>query len=71
MGTSVKEIIKAAEELSGKKCPIKYAPRRAGDPAKLFADNKKAKEILGWEIKHKDIKDIIQSAWKWELNRKF
>ncbi|EIX7553680.1 UDP-glucose 4-epimerase GalE [Campylobacter coli] len=71
VGTSVKEIISAAEELSGKKCPIKYAPRRAGDPAKLFADNKKAKEILGWEIKHKDIKDIIKSAWEWEKNRKF
>ncbi|WP_270991464.1 UDP-glucose 4-epimerase GalE [Campylobacter upsaliensis] len=71
IGTSVKEIIKAAEEVSDKKCPIKYAPRRAGDPAKLYADNKKAKEILGWEIKYKDIKDIIQSAWNWENNRKY
>ena len=71
MGTSVKEIIKAAEELSGKKCPIEYTSRREGDPAKLFADNKKAKEVLGWEIKYKNIKDIIKSAWEWEINRKF
>ncbi|TDJ82084.1 UDP-glucose 4-epimerase GalE [Campylobacter volucris] len=71
IGTSVKEIIKAAEEVSGKKCPIIHAPRRAGDPAKLYADNKKAKEILGWDIKYKDIKDIIKSAWNWEINRRF
>lgn len=71
MGTSVKEIIKAAEELSGKKCPIEYTSRREGDPAKLFADNKKAKEVLGWENKYKNIKDIIKSAWEWEINRKF
>ncbi|MBZ7938322.1 UDP-glucose 4-epimerase GalE [Campylobacter sp. W0014] len=71
VGTSVKEIIQAAEEVSGKKCPVKYTSRRAGDPAKLFADNKKAKEILGWEIKYKDIKDIVKTAWEWEINRKF
>ncbi|MBZ7986286.1 UDP-glucose 4-epimerase GalE [Campylobacter sp. Cr9] len=71
IGTSVKEIIKAAELVSGKKCPIKYAPRRAGDPARLFADNQKAKKILGWEIKYSDIKDILQTAWEWENNRRY
>lgn len=71
IGTSVKEVIEAAELVSGKKCPVVYAPRRAGDPAKLFADNKKAKEILGWQAAYSDIKDIIQSAWDWEINRKY
>ena len=71
IGTSVKQIITAAEEVSGKKCPTEYAPRRAGDPARLFADNHKAKEILGWNPKYTDIKDIIRTAWNWELNRKY
>lgn len=71
IGTSVKEIILAAEEVSGKKCPVEYADRRAGDPARLFADNRKAKEILGWEPAYKNIKDIIQTAWNWEINRRF
>ncbi|MCI7535926.1 UDP-glucose 4-epimerase GalE [Candidatus Avelusimicrobium faecicola] len=71
VGTSVKEIIVAAEHVSGKKCPTEYAPRRAGDPARLFADNTKAKEILGWQPKYTNIKDIIQTAWNWELNRKY
>lgn len=71
IGTSVKEVISAAEIVSGKKCPVNYAPRRSGDPARLFADNKKAKEILGWNPSYEDIRDIIQSAWNWEINRKF
>lgn len=71
IGTSVKEIISAAEVVSGKKCPINYTPRREGDPARLYADNKKAKEILSWEAKYTDIKDIIKSAWDWENNRKY
>ena len=71
IGTSVKEIIIAAEEVSGKECPIKIAPRRKGDPARLFADNQKAKKILGWQPKYINIKDIIKTAWNWEKNRRF
>ena len=71
LGTSVKEIICAAEEVSGKKCPVEYAPRRAGDPAILCADNKRAQEILGWHPAYTRIKDIIQTAWNWELNRRY
>lgn len=70
-GNSVKEIIAAAEKVSGRKCPTVYAPRREGDPALLLADNTKAKEILDWQPKYTQIKDIIQTAWNWELNRKF
>ena len=71
LGTSVKEIISAAEEVSGQKCPIEYAPRREGDPARLFANNAKATQILGWKPQYTNIKDIIQTAWNWEQNKKF
>lgn len=71
VGTTVKEIITAAENVSGKKCPVEYAERRAGDPAKLFADNRKAKEILGWNPQYLNIENIIQTAWNWETHRKF
>ena len=69
--TSVKEIISAAENVSGLKCPVEIAPRRAGDPAKLYADNRKAKEILGWQPRYTQIEDIIRTAWNWETHRKF
>ena len=71
IGTSVKEIIDAAEKVSGRKCPVEYADRRPGDPAKLFADNRKAREILGWQPQYTNIEDIVRTAWNWETCRKF
>ena len=66
MGTSVREVIAAAEAVTGKRCPVEYAPRRAGDPAVLFAANAKACEVLGWSPNYTDIHDIIKTAWIWE-----
>lgn len=71
IGTSVKEIIAAAQAVSGKTCPVEYVSRRAGDPAKLFADNKQAQEILGWYPQWTDITSIVQTAWNWEQKRKY
>ena len=71
IGTSVKEVIEAAQKVSGQKCPVKFSPRRAGDPARLFADNKKAKEILGWIPKYTSIEEILKSAWDWENKRRY
>lgn len=69
--TSVTEIIRAAENVAGKSCPAVIEGRRAGDPARLYADNKKAKEILGWVPRYTAIEDIIRTAWNWEINRRF
>ena len=71
LGTTVKEIIKAAEEVCARACAVEYVARRAGDPACLCADNKLAQEILGWKPTYTSIKDIIQTAWNWELTRKY
>ena len=64
-GFSVKEIIKTAERVTGKKAPVTYGPRRAGDAIALYADPSRAKGLLGWEAKHKDPETIIRSAWAW------
>ncbi|HLL88287.1 MAG TPA: UDP-glucose 4-epimerase GalE [Tepidisphaeraceae bacterium] len=64
-GFSVKEIIAACEKVSGKKAPVTYGPRRAGDAVALYANPARAKELLGWEAKHKDPETIIKSAWNW------
>ena len=64
-GTSVKEVIDAAREVTGHPIPATVTPRRAGDPARLTASNEKAKEILGWDPKKGDVKEIVSSAWKW------
>lgn len=69
-GNSVKELIDKAREITGKNIKAITAERRSGDPAILVADNKKAKEILGWNPKYK-LDDIINSAWNWHQNQKY
>ena len=64
-GNSVKEVFTACEEVKGTTIPLEICPRRGGDPATLVADNKKAKEVLGWIPQH-DLKDCIKSAYEWE-----
>jgi UDP-glucose-4-epimerase GalE len=65
VGVSVKEIIAAVEEVTGKTVPVKYGPRREGDPASLVADPSLAKELLGWEAIRKDVRQMVGPAWIW------
>lgn len=64
-GHSNIEVLDTIEEVTGKQVPRIYGPRRPGDPARLWADNQKAKKILGWEPRYSDLSTIIRSAWKW------
>lgn len=65
IGFTVNEVIEAAREVTGHPIPATITPRRAGDPAKLIASSDKAREVLGWNPCHADLKEIISSAWKW------
>ena len=65
LGLSVREILETAEKVTGKKIPVRYGPRREGDPPRLIANPAKAKEILGWEAQCKDANKIVETAWKW------
>jgi len=69
-GNSVLEIIEKAKSITGANIPFEIVERRAGDPAILVADNKKAKEILGWVPKY-DINEILNNAWQWQENQKY
>ena len=62
---SVREIIRAVEEVTGMTVPVVEVERRAGDPPALYADSSKAQEELGWTIQYMDVKDTIATAWKW------
>lgn len=63
VGFSVKEMIEAAKEATGKEIKVVLGDRRPGDPAQLIASNEKATKILGWTPKFTDVKDIIKDAW--------
>lgn len=70
-GTSILEIIKSAEKITGKKCKYEFTDKREGDPAVLFANNDKAKTTLNWQPQYTHIDSIMQTAWNWECNKKF
>lgn len=68
-GTSVKELLGAAEKVTGKKVPAQISPRRAGDPPMLVADARLAKEILNWQPKESDLDNIVRTAWQWTSSK--
>jgi UDP-arabinose 4-epimerase len=64
-GHSVREVIRAVEEVTGKLVPQRLAPRRDGDPPVLVADISKARRILKWKPHASDLQTIVNSAWDW------
>jgi UDP-glucose 4-epimerase len=68
-GFSVKEIIEAVRQITGKQIVVKNCDRRPGDPPALIGSSEKAKEILGWQPRFSDLKQIITHAWQWHQQR--
>jgi UDP-glucose 4-epimerase len=64
-GFSVKEVIDAAERVTGRKVPVVMGDRRPGDPPVLVAGSDKIRRMLGWDPAHADLEGIIDTAWKW------
>jgi UDP-glucose 4-epimerase len=65
-GYSVKEMIDAAERVTGMKVPVEYGERREGDPPYLVANAETALNELGWKASMTNIDEIIRTAWTWE-----
>ncbi len=62
-GNSIFEIIRAGEEVTGRKIRHRIAPPRAGDPPVLIADPSQALKMLNWKAQYTDIRQILQHAW--------
>ena len=65
-GTSVLEIIKAFERVTGVKLNYRFEARRAGDIEQVWADTTLANQELGWKAE-KSLDEMVDSAWKWEM----
>lgn len=68
-GHSVMEIVRAVEQVTGKKVPRKIGARREGDPPVLVANSNKLKQTLGWKPKFTEAAEIVESAWHFERKR--
>ena len=65
-GFSVLEVIQAVREVTGRELPVRDAPRRVGDPARLVADSRLIRERLGWNPRYADLRIIVGHAWGFE-----
>ena len=68
-GHSVREVIAAAERVTGRKIPQREAPRRSGDPPVLVAEAHRARAALGWAPALSEIDSILATAWTWHTRR--
>lgn len=68
-GYSVLETIQKFEQVNHVKVPYSIGPRRPGDVVAVYADTKKANEVLGWQS-NLDLEEMLRSAWQWELTLK-
>ena len=64
-GFTVREVIEAAERVTGRPIAVKGGPRRQGDAPRLTADAGAARAELGWEPKESTIARMIETAWAW------
>jgi len=65
-GSSVLDVIKTFEKVTGKNIPYELTDRRPGDAAVCYADPEKAKNVLGWETEN-NLEDMCRDAWNWQM----
>ncbi len=68
-GYSVREVIRLAEEVTGRKVPFTEGPRRPGDPPMLVAASDKVQRELGWKPRYAELRPILETAWNWHRRR--
>jgi UDP-glucose 4-epimerase len=63
-GSSVFDVLQRVRQAADVDFPIELEDRRCGDPAAVYADNARARQVLGWRPKL-TLEDIVESAWLW------
>ena len=65
-GYSVRQVIDVVERLTGVPLPVRYAPRRAGDPPELVADASALNARFDWRPRFDDLTEIVRTSLVWE-----
>lgn len=63
-GTTVREVVEAAQRVTGRKIEVIPGPPRPGDPKEVVADITLARKELGWDPR-RTLEEIVASAWEW------
>jgi UDP-glucose-4-epimerase GalE len=69
-GFSVREVIAAAEQVTGRRIPVREAPRRPGDPPVLVADPARARALLGFAPRYTELAPMVATAWRWHTRQR-
>jgi len=69
IGHSVREVLRAAEEVTGRPVPHRVGPRRPGDPPALVADPRRIMAALNWKPRYTDLRETVATAWEFERKR--
>jgi UDP-glucose 4-epimerase len=64
-GFSVREVLAAAERVTGRTIPVTIGARRTGDPPVLVASATRAAATLGWRPARPTLGEMVESAWAW------
>jgi UDP-glucose 4-epimerase len=65
----VLEVVRAVEDVTGKKVPYTVGPRREGDSASLVAASGKLRSTLGWNPRFSELRTIIDHAWRFSQGK--
>ena len=65
-GHSVLEVLDSVDRVTNRKVERRMAPRRAGDPPALVADNRRILATLDWRPARDDLDTIVRDALAWE-----
>jgi UDP-glucose-4-epimerase GalE len=68
-GYSVKEVVEAAERVTGRSIKVEYSSRREGDPPELVGSQALARRELGWDPRYGALEEIVGTAWRWHSKK--
>ena len=68
-GHSVREVIDAVKEVTGRDFTVKEDDPRPGDPPELVASSERIRNDLGWQPAYGSLQEIVQTAWKWHSHQ--
>jgi UDP-glucose 4-epimerase len=68
-GFSVREVIWAGMEVTGRSFTVLEAERRLGDPPILVGSARKAQTVLNWQPTRTNLHVILEDSWRWHNHR--